>query len=94
MNWRLLLPLPLAALVLGSPVAVPKRLPEIPVSAGKNCAYAEARKMHLLAWAYRLEQPGAAGRLARGAVNELGRCEGDVAPLLERARALSESISP
>lgn len=94
MSWRVLLILPITALLLGETARVPRLRAPIPVSAGTGCDYQWARRSYLLAFAYTVQKPSAARRLARGAAAELTACQGDVTVLRERLRDFTDSSSP
>lgn len=94
MNWKLLLTMPAAALLIGQSLSLPPWRTPLPASAGYGCDYAWSRRTYLRAFAYAGENRQAALRLARAAEHELRSCKGDVALLRSRVNALKEKLSP
>lgn len=93
-NWKLLLTMPAAALLLGQALSVPLWKETLPASAGSGCDYAWSRRAYLRAFAYAGENRPAALRLARAAEHELQSCQGDISLLRGRLKALREKLSP
>ena len=88
MNWKFLLPLPLAALVVASPLKVPKLRPPIPLLENMPCAYPWALRQYLDAYAYAQENPTLSFRLLQAAEKELGSCGESAGLLRNRVREL------
>ena len=88
MNWKTLLPLPLAALLLGAPVHPPTLREAIPTFEGSGCRYTEAKRLYLLAYAYSVERPQLGRRALSAAETELLACVGDAKILEKRVRTL------
>jgi hypothetical protein len=91
-SWKLLWPLPLAALLVASPLRLPARKPPLPAVADPRCDYAWAEQRYLEAYAYRAENPALASRLALAALHELDLCREDVRALKERANGFIQAL--
>jgi hypothetical protein len=91
-NWKRILPLPLAALVLGSPLHAPQLRVPIPVLQDLVCDHDKAVRDYLDAFAYSEEDPGRAARLLDSAERERTRCLGDSSVLQERIGELRKRL--
>jgi hypothetical protein len=92
MNWKLLLPLPIAAFLAGRSFEPPRLSPPIPVLRDAACDYPSALDAYLLAYAYARESPGAARQLLRAAERARRGCVADTSVLRERIRLLRASL--
>ena len=90
MNWKLLLPLPLAALWLGQPLRPPHLKP--PLSPSADACLSEVLHQYLQSYAYSRESPRAARLFLWSAENQRLRCDGDTSVLEERIRELRASL--
>lgn len=95
MNWRFLLPLPIAALAVGTPLRVPNLRPALPLleKEKNSCAYSRALHRYLEAYAYARENRHFSARLLAEVENELARCGEIAEPLKRRAAELRKALS-
>jgi hypothetical protein len=93
-NWRYLLPLPLAAFLTASPLRVPPLKPIIPEIASTSCDYSWAKQRYLEAYAYARENPRFADRSLTRAGQELSKCKENVFPLKSRIKELEKVLFP
>lgn len=94
MNWKLLVPLPLAALAVASPLQLPKLRPTIPLLKESQCNYQMAMGIYLEAYAYRIEKPELAKRFLATAEEELDLCGNEAEILKSRMQNLRRALSP
>lgn len=96
MNWRILLPLPIAALAVGTPLQVPKLRSPLPLleKEKNSCAYSKALHRYLEAYAYARENRNFSARLLAEVENELARCGENAEPLRRRAAELRKALFP
>jgi|GEM_PF-6517807 len=94
MNWKYLLPLPLAALAVATPIRVPKLQAPLPQLENTNCGYQWALHRYLDAYAYAAENPDLSTRLLQSAEKELARCGQEAEPLKQRISGLRQALFP
>lgn len=85
---------PLAALLLGTPLAAPKLKERLPPLYDSYCDYAHATKMYLQAYAYAAENPHASAKFLAAAENERKLCRSNTSPLKLRIESLKKTLFP
>ncbi len=94
MNWKKLLPLPVAALVVATPLEIPKLKRPLPLLTLSNCDYPRALRAYLEAFAYHAENQARARLLVHIAGTEAQACGDKAEVLRERISALKRTLFP